>query len=226
MSRSFDPIWEEIYGSGRQLNRYPFDAIVSFVARHRPSQGPVRVVELGCGAGNNLWFLAREGFETAGIDASAAAVAAAQERLRRDGLEADIRLGDFTSLPWPDAFFDLAIDRGALTHTTPAAAAAAVCETRRVLKPGGRMFFDPFASDDTGATSGRLREDGARDHISKGRTQGIGQITFYDADDIDRLFAVGWKFISRDHVSVESVDGTRLCEWLVVVEKLPERDHA
>jgi len=63
---SFDPHWEQqIYGQGAHLNLYPFDVVVTFVFRNAPRDRPrseVRIVEIGCGAGNNLWFAAREGF--------------------------------------------------------------------------------------------------------------------------------------------------------------------
>jgi SAM-dependent methyltransferase len=80
------------------------------------SRSDVRVLELGCGTGNNLWFAAREGFQVCGLDASATAVAFARERLEAEGLTADVRVGDFTQkLPYPDAFFDFIIDRAALS---------------------------------------------------------------------------------------------------------------
>jgi hypothetical protein len=63
--RTFDPVWDEIYGQGRHFNHYPYDAVVSFVFNNRPGDRPrdqVRVLEVACGAGNNLWFAAREGF--------------------------------------------------------------------------------------------------------------------------------------------------------------------
>jgi hypothetical protein len=75
--KTFDPVWEQIYQSGRHANRYPWDAVVSFVFRHRPrdlTPADTSVVEIGCGTAPNLWFAAREGFRVAGVDASDAAI--------------------------------------------------------------------------------------------------------------------------------------------------------
>ncbi|MCS6243447.1 MAG: hypothetical protein H2172_06260 [Opitutus sp.] len=55
-----DPAWEDaIYSQGRHLNRYPFDAVVSFVYRYRPTgRAPqeIRILEVGCGAGNTVYL--------------------------------------------------------------------------------------------------------------------------------------------------------------------------
>src|SRR5262245_57036654 len=81
----WDPVWENtVYGQGRHLNRYPHHAVVSFVFRQfgqAPDRRSVRICELGCGAGNNVWFAAREGFTVAGIDGSASAIEHARQRL-------------------------------------------------------------------------------------------------------------------------------------------------
>jgi 2-polyprenyl-3-methyl-5-hydroxy-6-metoxy-1,4-benzoquinol methylase len=113
------PVWEqEVYGRGRQLNRYPYHAVVSFVFRsfgNVADRSSVRLLELGCGAGNNLWFAAREGFDVAGIDGSVTAIGFAKERFAQDELRGDLRVGCFSALPWEDDSFDAVIDRGALT---------------------------------------------------------------------------------------------------------------
>jgi cyclopropane fatty-acyl-phospholipid synthase-like methyltransferase len=65
-SRSdYEARWEAIYRGGAQLNLYPQDHAVSwFSARCQDadSRAGVRVLDLGCGAGNNLWFPARAVF--------------------------------------------------------------------------------------------------------------------------------------------------------------------
>src|SRR3954451_16714670 len=96
-SASFDTSWEERYQRGAALVRYPYDFVVQFVNRYPPDKPreETLVLEVGCGAGNNLWFAAREGFQVAGIDGSAAAIAYARRRFEQDGLTGDLLVGDF-----------------------------------------------------------------------------------------------------------------------------------
>ncbi|MBK9203500.1 MAG: class I SAM-dependent methyltransferase [Candidatus Obscuribacter sp.] len=49
------------------------------------------------------------------MEGSASAIQYAQERFKLENLKGDLRVGDFTALPFTDNTFDLVIDRGALT---------------------------------------------------------------------------------------------------------------
>lgn len=219
---TFDPVWEEIYGRGEQLNRYPYSNVVGFVIREKPADLPraeTRVLEIGCGAGNNLWFAAREGFQVAGVDASPSAVDFANQRFSEDGLSGDIRLGDFTALPFDADSFDLAINRAAVTQTGLTSAAKAVAEVHRVLKTGGK-FYNEVYSDKTerGGTQG---PDGVTLNI-EGWLAGVGQICFYSQAQLDALFSDGWKLssvIHTEHVDMTTEPHLVVGNWMVTAVK-------
>src|SRR6266542_3044767 len=63
-----------------------------------------RVLDIGCGVGAFLLFVAERGGEPYGIDASEALVAFARTRLPDS---ADLRTGEMEDLPWPDDTFEL-----------------------------------------------------------------------------------------------------------------------
>lgn len=84
--RHFDVSWEDLYSKGRMLNRYPHDRVVSIAFKYFGSvknRANVRILDLGCGAGNNSWFFAREGFDVTGIDASETAIKFARKGLNQ-----------------------------------------------------------------------------------------------------------------------------------------------
>jgi len=101
--------------------------------------GPVtglRVLELGCGAGDLSVELLRRGARLTALDVSPAMLDLA--RSRADGFEATFMVAraEDTGLP-PDSF-DLVVGKAVLHHVDVPAAAA---EIRRVLRPGGRAVF-------------------------------------------------------------------------------------
>nr|MDC2855936.1 class I SAM-dependent methyltransferase [Ningiella sp. W23] len=107
MSSSFDSIWEDIYSKGNHLNLYPFDAVVSFLFNKQLRNIPrsqQNVIEVGCGAGNNLWFAAREGFNVSGIDASTSAINFAKHRFKQEKLLGNFDVGNFIELPYESCF--------------------------------------------------------------------------------------------------------------------------
>ena len=223
---SFDPVWEEIYHQGRQVNRYPFDPIVAFIHRNQPKdqpRGETCVLEVGCGAGNNLWFAAREGFQVAGMDGSESAIAYARKRFEADGLKADLRVGDFVHLPWPDEAFDFVLDRAALTNCGQSDGRRAVAEVRRVLRKGGKFFFNPYAQSHSSYASGHLGPEGMTLDIATGGLQGMGPICFYSRRDLDLLFQDGWRV--QAIALVERTDMLTpgynvMADWQVVAEKI------
>lgn len=223
---AIDPVWEtDLYAQGRHLNRYPFDAVVSFLFRWRPrdkAREQTSVVELGCGAGNNLWFAAREGFRVAGVDGSPAAIAFARERLAAEGLAADLRVGSFLELPWPDESFDLAIDRCSLTCVGHAAQREAVAEARRVLRPGGLFFFNGYSDRHESARAGERTPDGRTAKIAAGTLTGVGSLCFSSRAEVESLFARSWDLLRLEHMLSEDLSDPRVgahAEWRAVVRK-------
>jgi SAM-dependent methyltransferase len=221
-----DPIWEtKIYSQGHHLNRYPFDAVVSFLFRWRPRdkpRGEAHVLEIGCGAGNNLWFAAREGFRVAGIDGSESAISYAQKRFESEKLSGDLRVGNFLELPWDSETFDIGIDRGSLVCVGHDAQRVAVDEMRRVLRPGGIFFFNGYSDAHTSARSGELLSDGRITNIQAGSLVGVGALGFNSKNQIEMLFANGWEILKLEHLSLTdfSPQGTGIhAEWRVVARK-------
>jgi SAM-dependent methyltransferase len=223
--RTFDPIWEQKYAAGH-AQRYPWDSVVSFVFRHAPRDKPrsqVRILEVGCGAGSNLWFAAREGFQVAGVDASESAVATARERFRKDGLECDLRAADFTRLPFQDGTFDLAIDRGALTCCDFLSAQRAIGEIHRVLVPEGKFFFNPYSDRHSSFASGTPGKDGLRLNISKGTLVDAGQLCFYGRQQVEKALSIHWNILNIQHLELTemiSPDYSIHAEWRVIVGKM------
>lgn len=180
-------------------------------------------MEVGCGAANNLWFAALEGFSVAGIDGSDAAIGAGQRRFAQFGLQGDLRVGDFTKLPFEDGMFDLVIDRGALTCTGTRSMHTAISEIHRVMKPGGYFLYNPISDTDTSYRSGTRGADDVTVDIKAGDFQGVGQIRFVSRREIDS-FLDGERWALEKIERVEIVDmlnpmGKTISNWRVEAVK-------
>ena len=92
-------------------------------------------LDLGCGAGHFIPVAAELGWTVTGTDLSADQLAHA--RMRAPGVE--LVLADAVRLPFACDTFDAAYST--FTHTDFDDFAAAIQETRRVLRPGGRLVY-------------------------------------------------------------------------------------
>lgn len=96
---------------------------------------PERILEIGCGGGDSVFFLSREypAARVRGLDASEQAIRAAVSRV---GLDPEGRVafkrGRSRALPYPDRFFDLVAQAGGRLHPG---------EIARVLRPGGHAIL-------------------------------------------------------------------------------------
>lgn len=203
--------WErDIYQAGLQLNRWPFTEVVSVFSRRRSvwaGQGAPRVLEIGFGAGNNLWFLADAGFVVSGIEYSATAVADAHERLHGLGITADLRVGDLKELPFSDEAFDFVLDRGALTHNLHSDVRAAAEEIHRVLVPGGELLsFTLFGEEHPDRRFGTEVAPGTSDHFTGGHFQTVGLTSFFTESTLRDMFAMFASVsVSRNRVDTSSI---------------------
>ncbi len=99
-----------------------------------------RVLELGIGGGLNLAFYDVDKVESVtGIDPSQELRARALEAPRDPGLKLEVEAGTAEALAFADQSFDSVVCT--FTLCSVADSAKALSEARRVLKPGGRLFF-------------------------------------------------------------------------------------
>jgi SAM-dependent methyltransferase len=121
-----------------------FDAIEQLQELKRIERALVRpsssVLDVGCGFGLETERLARlvaPGRLVAGIDESAHFIKVAQSRAAAAKLSIDYRAGLAEKLPYADASFDHVRAERLLIYLTDVR--RALCEMKRVLKPGGVM---------------------------------------------------------------------------------------
>jgi SAM-dependent methyltransferase len=112
--------WEGPRGWGTPVYEHVLD---------RARIGPgTTVLDCGCGAGRFVGLATQRGAAAAGLDASAELVEIAATRTP----QADIRVGEFEALPWPDRTFDVVT--GFSTFQFADDHAAALTEARRVCR--------------------------------------------------------------------------------------------
>ena len=104
----------------------------------------MRVLDAGCGAGRNLVYLLREGYEIFALDANPDAVAYVRSLAAelQPGLPAgNIVTGAIERMPFPEALADAVLCNSVLHFARDAAHfRAMVGELWRVLRPGGLLF--------------------------------------------------------------------------------------
>jgi SAM-dependent methyltransferase len=98
-----------------------------------------RVLDLGCGLGNDAARFARGGALVTGVDLTARAIELAQANFAQRGLPGTFLEGNGEALALPDASFDLVWCHTVL-HFTPEPARM-VREIHRVLAPGGQAIL-------------------------------------------------------------------------------------
>jgi SAM-dependent methyltransferase len=132
-----------------------------------------RVLEIGCGSGyGTRLILDRFGAATVdAVDLDPRAVAAAQRRLTVYGDRVRVALGSATDLAEAvgaaDASYDAVFDFAIIHHIEDWRAALA--EVARVLRPGGRFFFDEVTATALNrATYRRLFDHPTQDRFTAG----------------------------------------------------------
>lgn len=147
LSEGVRGFYEASYGSqgfGAQ-RRYPNEEMCRFMGRHffrvpGDQRRSIRILEVGCGSGANLWMIGREGFSAYGLDLSSEAIELCRRMLESYGTTADLKVGDMTDTGYPADFFDVVVDVFSSYCVDNRGHTAFLDEIARILKPGGRFF--------------------------------------------------------------------------------------
>ena len=116
------------------------------------------LLDVGCGRGSILKLLASRAGRAVGVDIDANARQLARAELMLAGLpNCSLRQGDMYRLPFDDAEFNtIVLDDVVADATEPV---RALIESRRLLKPGGRLFILQAVTDRTAASIQRSLAD-------------------------------------------------------------------
>lgn len=144
--------WDSINEARRKgaaFNRYPTEPLVVFIAKNyfkAVDRNEIKILEIGCSGGNNLFFLVQEGFDTYGIDHSAPAIEAARNFLGKSNYNAKLSVACATKLPYEDDFFDVVLESNVIHCNTLTDIRVIFKEIHRVMKKGGQ-FYGILVSD-------------------------------------------------------------------------------
>jgi cyclopropane fatty-acyl-phospholipid synthase-like methyltransferase len=128
--------WDDIFKAGSFGLKEPDKFVVDFsrVLKERKAK---TVLDLGCGAGRNLIFFVREGFDVYGLDISKVALRKAKETLSQEGFSTELKNADMTALPYISEFFDAIVCIYVIYHNTLEGMRKAIAEIHRSLKKKG-----------------------------------------------------------------------------------------
>jgi ubiquinone/menaquinone biosynthesis C-methylase UbiE len=121
----------------RLLDRLPMTALEE-IASHRP----VRAIDVSFGTGGELLGLARSlppGSQLFGVDLSRTMARLGARNLARDGVTAQLCLGDAHYLPYADESFDLLVHVGGINAFSDKRRGLA--EMVRVVRPGAMLLL-------------------------------------------------------------------------------------
>ena len=143
--------WEKYYSLLHDLPKRlktPVPLVVSELRTFRHHHVKC-VLDLGCGAGRNCLFLAKEGFDLVSLDISGSALRIVNSQLYKNKL-ANVRLarGTMTNLPFDSSCFDAVISISVIHHAVKKDILKIVSEVYRILKKKGIFFTNVASIDD------------------------------------------------------------------------------
>lgn len=132
--------WNKVYSKhksyGESLSR------MLNLAKNFKKNQTCKILDLGCGSGRHVIFLAQKKFDVYGLDISKKAISIAKRNLLEKKLKATLRVGTMSKTPYRNNFFDAVISFRVINHGTIKEIDKTISEIKRVLRPGGLVFIN------------------------------------------------------------------------------------
>ena len=131
--------WNTVFQQEGKVFTTPHEDMLHFVeaVRHHNRQN---VLDVGCGSGRHVVYLARHGFSVYGLDNAPEGLNITRRWLQQEGLSADLRHHQMTDpFPYPDATFDAVVSIQVIHH-------ARIAEIQQIIaeKPDKRSRREPM----------------------------------------------------------------------------------
>ena len=110
-----------------------------------------RVLDVGCGTGENALYLTSLGFEVWGIDAASSAIRKSKEKAKKRGLTANFLVSDVLKLQLLQNKFDTIIDCGLFHVFSDEERPIFAANLSSALYTGGKYFMLCFSEHEPGS---------------------------------------------------------------------------
>lgn len=149
MRNNTKELWESLHKQSRFRPKYPSETVVQYVFRNFKRDGQTKVLDLGCGAGRHLYFMANENLAAYGVDISRDGVEYTNELLKANNLKGEAVVGAVYDIPYENEMFDGLVSYGVLYYCDKKEIEQACDEIYRVLKNGGKALIVVRTTNDS-----------------------------------------------------------------------------
>ncbi|MEI7424976.1 MAG: class I SAM-dependent methyltransferase [Candidatus Staskawiczbacteria bacterium] len=133
--------WNEIFKEKGRVFLEPQEDIPKIVKLFK-KKGIKKVLDLGCGSGRHTVYLAKNGFDVYGIDISPIGIKLTKDWLKKEKVQATLKLGPiYKKLPYKDNFFDAIVSTSTINHAKIEDIRKLIRDIQRILKTGGLIFM-------------------------------------------------------------------------------------
>ena len=119
---------------------------------------PSRAIDLGCGTGTNVITLAKAGWKVIGVDFAPRAIKLAKQKIKQEGVQAELVIGDVTNLRGIAGHFELALDLGCFHGISKESREKYLDQLDRRLAPNGFWLLYTFLAPGTPRSGHGLEE--------------------------------------------------------------------
>ncbi|MFX0051951.1 MAG: class I SAM-dependent methyltransferase [Candidatus Hermodarchaeota archaeon] len=140
-------VWEEIYKKNEMLS-IPAHPLIEKISELFLENEVERILDLGCGGGRHLIYLASKGFDVYGLDIAPTGLVHTLHVLSEKKLPAHLTFHDMYNLPYDNDYFDALISVQVIHHNKISNIHIVIQEIRRVLRTGGLVWITVPVSKD------------------------------------------------------------------------------
>lgn len=155
--------YEQYYKKIPNQKIYPNEELVRFIGRNFSSheynaRKNIKILEAGCGSGSNLWMIAKEGFDTYGIDLSNESIQLTRKTLQFFDTTANLSVQNMCHVNFPEDYFDAIVDILSSSCLTKAQGITFLKTVKKILKPNGLFFsYLPCKTSDAFLNTGESK---------------------------------------------------------------------
>ena len=214
-SRNWDNLWQN--DQSLLLWSKPDNGVKEVIPKLK-HENVTKVMDLGFGLGRHVVLLAKEGFDTYGIEGAESGVNYCRMWLKAESLQASISQGDMSVIPYADGFFDFVLSWNVVYHAAFEKMKTTLGEIHRVTRDDGFLYL-PLNST-RNSYYGKGTEIEPRTFRNPEKSDGEHLHHYSDQEEVRRLLR-DWHIISVKEEE-ESLSGRHFPDswhWMIFARK-------